>query len=176
MQNALDALATIGGLGGSVTVLSNTTTIHGVAATVYTVTLWRHSGGVQPASHQYRRGGRPRQPTSTRVVTAGSITPETQTIGLTGAAANTTKFTVTFEGATTAPITYTGTAADAAAIQAALDGLSTLTSVGGSVVVFQSGSSGLFTVEFGGSLAGDSLPSLSSFPSPAVRVPPQSRA
>src|SRR5205823_3820582 len=56
-------------------------------------------------------------------------TPEVQTVTLTGATAGSTFFTLTFNGQTTQPIAYSGTAAaDTAAIQAALNAL---TSVGG---------------------------------------------
>jgi autotransporter-associated beta strand protein len=158
VQNALNALATIGGVGGSVAVTSAATTVNNNPALIYTITF----GGTLsqfslPLIVATGAGG---STTSVARVTAGSITPETQNIALTGAFANTTKFTVSFENAPTAPITYTGTAADAAAIQTALNGLTTIGGLGAFVTVFQS-VSGTFTVEFGGSLAGSSLSLLS---------------
>ena len=84
-------------------------------------------------------------------------TPEIQTVTLTGATAGTTKFTLTFNGQTTAPILYTGIAAtDKAAIEAALNALTTIggaTTVHGSVVVTP-GAAGEFAIALGGSLSG----------------------
>ncbi len=79
-----------------------------------------------------------------------------QTLALTGMT-TASQFTLTFDGATTAPITYTGTAAtDATNIQNALNTvLGTLAFSGGSVSVSQSGS-GVFTIVFAGTLAGTS--------------------
>ena len=52
---------------------------------------------------------------------------EVQTLTLSGATANVTQFTLTFNGQTTAPILYTGIGAtDAAAIQSALAALPAL--------------------------------------------------
>src|SRR5579883_1848298 len=74
-----------------------------------------------------------------------------QTITTTGFVANKTTFTLTYNGATTASITYTGTSSDAAAIQTALQNLATIGGAGGSVSVVQA--NGVFTVTFGGSFA-----------------------
>jgi autotransporter-associated beta strand protein len=160
VQNALNALATIGGVGGSVTVTSTTTTVNGNPATVYTITFGGgHLAGFSlPLLAAVGAGG---STTTVKRVTAGSITAETQTFSLSGATANTTQFTLSFGGATTVPITFTGTAADASAIQTALNGLSTISGVGAFVDVFQS-ASGVYTVQFGGNLAGASLPLLSA--------------
>ena len=78
-----------------------------------------------------------------------------QTLALTGMT-TASQFTLTFDGATTSAITYTGTAADATNIQNALNTvLGTLGFTGGSVNVSQSGS-GVFTIVFAGTLAGTS--------------------
>jgi autotransporter-associated beta strand protein len=87
-------------------------------------------------------------------------------ISLSGATAGTTKFTLNYNGAVTAPITYTGGAADAGAIQAALNGLATIggTSgvggIGASVTVTGSGTN--FSVTFGGSLGGIFIPTMTA--------------
>ena len=60
-----------------------------------------------------------------------------QTVTLTGATANGTQFTLTFNGSTTAAITYTGTTSDLSAIQSALMALPTIGGVGGLVSVTQ---------------------------------------
>ncbi len=93
----------------------------------------------------------------------GTGLAETQSLNLSGATPGTTNFDLTFNKATTAILTYTGTSADAANIQAALDALSTiggLTPNPGSVTVTQV-QPGLFTLTFGGSLASASQPPLS---------------
>ena len=90
---------------------------------------------------------------------------EVQTITLTGATANTTRFTLTFNGQTTAPILFTGNAAtDAAAIQAALNGLSSIggSTVGGQVVVAPGATAGTFVVSFVGALKGFDQPLLTA--------------
>jgi autotransporter-associated beta strand protein len=70
-----------------------------------------------------------------------------------GVTAGTTRFTLTFNGsAATAPITYTNTVADIAAIQTALQNLPTVNSVGG--VVSVAAAPGGFSITFGGGLAG----------------------
>ena len=79
----------------------------------------------------------------------GTGIAQVDTLTLTSPVANSTQFNLTVNGLTTAtPITYTGTSADAAAIQAALTGL--LPAQGLSVT--ESGT--VFTVTFGGGLAG----------------------
>ena len=88
----------------------------------------------------------------------GTGNAEVQTVTLSGATAGTTKFTLTFNGQTTTQITYSGVAAtDAAAIQSALNALSTIggsSSVGGVATVTPGASAGVFTVTFGGTLKG----------------------
>ena len=93
----------------------------------------------------------------------GTGLAETQSLNLSGATPGTTNFDLTFNKATTAILTYTGTSADATNIQSALDALSTiggLTPNPGSVTVTQV-QPGLFTLTFGGSLASASQPPLS---------------
>jgi autotransporter-associated beta strand protein len=75
--------------------------------------------------------------------------------GLKPSSATQTAFTLTFNGQTTPTITLTGglgNAADVATIQNALNSLSTIGGVGGSVNVIQTGT-GLYSIIFGGSLA-----------------------
>mgnify|MGYP005837221185 CR=1 FL=1 len=90
--------------------------------------------------------------------------PELQTITLTGATAGTTQFTLTFNGQTTSPILYSGDGpTDAAAIQAALNALSTIggaPTVGGQVTVAPL-TPGVFRVSLGGSLSGFDQPLMS---------------
>jgi autotransporter-associated beta strand protein len=80
-------------------------------------------------------------------------TDQLETLTLAGMTAGTSQFTLTFNGGSaTAPITYTGTAADATAIQTALKGLATIGGLAGTATVTQNGS--VFTIDFGGSLTG----------------------
>ncbi len=89
----------------------------------------------------------------------GTGIAEVQTITLTSPVANSTQFNLAFNGQTTAsPITYTGTAADTAAIATALNQLSTVQGLGGVVTVTQKGN--VFTVTFGGGLAGFDQPQM----------------
>jgi autotransporter-associated beta strand protein len=85
--------------------------------------------------------------------TAG--TPTVQTVTLTGAVANKTAYSLTFNGKPTTNITYTGVpATDATNLQNALNAL---TNVGGSVagnITVSSASAGVLTVTFGGSFVG----------------------
>lgn len=77
-----------------------------------------------------------------------------QELALTGAAAGVTKFKLTFAGEETTEVTYTGTAADAPAIQAALNALASIGGSGASVAVVPA-NAGVFLVTFSGSLAGN---------------------
>lgn len=69
---------------------------------------------------------------------------------------------LSFDGVTTAtPLNYTGTAADAAAIEAALNGLSSIASAGtGASVSVVETSPGLYLITFQGSLAGITAPTI----------------
>src|SRR5439155_2833936 len=67
--------------------------------------------------------------------------------------------TLSFGGVSTGPIPYTGGAGDAAAIQAALNGLSSVRRLGGQLTVTQTGG-GAFTVSFGGYMTGFQQPLL----------------
>lgn len=72
-----------------------------------------------------------------------------------------TQFTLGYNGATTAPITFSeNDVAEAAAVQAALNGLTTVGTVGGNVSVTQSGQT--FEVNFLGSLGGMQIPTLAA--------------
>ena len=86
-----------------------------------------------------------------------SNTPMTQTLTLTGAP---TGINLTYNGVTTAaPVSITGVAAtDATAIAAALNGLSSVTSVNGVVTVSPGAAAGAFSVTFGGGLLGQDRP------------------
>ncbi|HZZ82541.1 MAG TPA: autotransporter-associated beta strand repeat-containing protein, partial [Gemmataceae bacterium] len=88
------------------------------------------------------------QPLGSSPLNAGS-----QSLILTNAVAGQTYFKLSFAGQTTAPILYTGTSADALAIQAALAGLSTINA--GNVSVIQ-GNAGIFLVRFNNGLANTS--------------------
>ena len=81
------------------------------------------------------------------------VLPEVQTVSLGGSTAGT--FTLTFNGQTTSALAFNATAA---AVQSALNNLTTIGGVGGSVIVGLA--SGLYTVTFGGSLAGTNEPQL----------------
>ena len=83
-------------------------------------------------------------------------TSEVQTVALTGAFPNFTKFTLTFNGQTTPVIDYA--ANDAATVQAALDELSSIGGVGGTVTVKQTGT--VFTITYTGSLTGFNQPQI----------------
>ena len=111
--------------------------------------------------------------TQNTIATGGSITATStsisgttnggtnvQTITLNSPVAGQTQFNLSFNGATTGAITYTGvTNTDVNAVQNALNHLSTILNVGGSVTVAEP-SPGVFTVTFGGSLAGSAQPQI----------------
>ncbi len=152
IQNALNGLTSIGGLlptAGSVTVTANG------ADTVFEIAFGGSlSGSNQPLASVNIMAGT----LATAVVTpAGS-----QVITFTNEIVNSTKFTLTFNGATTAKLTYTGVAAtDVANIQTALNGLATiggLLPIAGAVTVTANASDTVFTVTFSGSLSGSSQP------------------
>ncbi len=91
----------------------------------------------------------------------GGAIAEQQSVTLTGAGMGTT-LTLTFNGQTTAAVPITGTAGtDTAALQMALNGLSTIGGAGGSVTVSEP-NPGVFSVTFGGTLAGFSQPQLTA--------------
>ncbi len=71
-------------------------------------------------------------------------------------------FTLTFNGQTTTPLPYGVTAAD---MEAALNTLSSIGGVGGHVTVTQSGN--VYTIVFGGTLKGQSLPLMTAAAIPA---------
>ena len=99
---------------------------------------------------------------------------QVQTLTFTGAAPGLTNFTLNYNGVATAAIAYTwSTAADAADIQAALNGLSTIGGIGASVSVALAGAT--LDITFGGSLGGMEIPILgatitSGFGSGSVNV------
>ncbi|OWK41577.1 Glycosyl hydrolase, BNR repeat precursor [Fimbriiglobus ruber] len=106
----------------------------------------------------------------------GQIVSEQQTILAFGTAGS---FDLTFEGATSTPITVANAeppATLAAAIQAALNSLPSITSQGGTVTVAPSASvANLYVVTFGGGLANANLPLMTSAivaPGPTAVVAP----
>ena len=83
-----------------------------------------------------------------------------QVVTLTGAVAggaNPTQFTLTFNGSTTAPLTYTNSAADVTNNMGASMRLLSILGVGGSVSVTQTGV-GIYTIVFGGNLSPLAVP------------------
>jgi autotransporter-associated beta strand protein len=86
----------------------------------------------------------------------GDATPidQVQTFSLSGFTSGTTQFTLTYNGNTTAPITYYGNGPfEAAAIQAALN-LPAIIGAGNTATVNATATPNQFTVTFGGGLAG----------------------
>jgi autotransporter-associated beta strand protein len=90
---------------------------------------------------------------SNTTTTVGSGIGEVQSFTITGSTTGT--YTLTFNGQTTAAIAATATAAQ---VQTTLNALSSISGVGGSVTVNQSGN--LFTVLFGGAFQGVNMPQL----------------
>jgi len=87
---------------------------------------------------------------------------EVQTVTVTGSSG---AFTLTFNGQTTSAIAFN---ASAATVQAALNGLSSIGGVGGSVTVTKSGS--VFTITFGGSLSLQNVPQITAAGSSGVKT------
>src|SRR5207249_5649651 len=87
------------------------------------------------------------------------IATEEQTVTVTGAGGKGGggTFTLTFNGQTTTALAYNATAAQ---VQAALNALSSVGGVGGSVTV--SLANGVYSVAFGGNLRGQDLPLMTS--------------
>ncbi|MFO0805148.1 MAG: proprotein convertase P-domain-containing protein [Gemmataceae bacterium] len=114
-----------------------------------------------------RTSGVPIDPTTVTVTTtrAGSATvSEVQTIAVIG---TTGTFTISFNGATTGSLARTATALQ---IQNALNGLSTIGGVGGSVSVSAvvTGNNQTFTVTFGGALANRDVPQMTTSATPVI--------
>jgi autotransporter-associated beta strand protein len=91
----------------------------------------------------------------------GTVTSEVQSITLSGA--QTGSFTLTFNNQTTSSLPFNVPATGAGSVQSALNGLSSIGGVGGSVNVTRVGN--LISVTFGGSLAATSLPLMIASPS-----------
>jgi autotransporter-associated beta strand protein len=111
----------------------------------------------------------------------GTAVAGAQQLALIGAVGGATQFQLYFDpnngpvmpANQTAPIPYTGTDADAVAIQTALNGLSSITSAFGAVTVIQTGP-GNFLITFGAALVGTTAninASVSSGPGSAVAGP-----
>ena len=113
IQNALDSLASIGGLAPLAGYVNVTQIAPGSYQIVFEGGL---SGAVNPTV---------------------SVTIVTQELVLSSGVAGETTFNLKFNGAKTGSLTYLGTAADATTVQAALNALSTIGGVGGSVTVTQ---------------------------------------
>ena len=88
---------------------------------------------------------------STATALGSPVVSTVETATLTTPVANTTQFTLTFNGQSTASLTYTGTPADAATVQTALNSLGSIGGIGGSVTVVETGTT--FKITFGGTLA-----------------------
>jgi len=146
LQQALQTLLTTNGLGGTVAVTSDPTD------TLFTVTFGGDmTGFAQPVMTT--------TVISSDVGTANvTVATGVQVLTLSGATANTTTFTLTFDGVPTLPIIYTGIGSgpnsDAATIQTALDALLSIYNVGGSVSVTSDPTDTVFTIIYGGSLTG----------------------
>ena len=90
---------------------------------------------------------------------AVTFQPVPQVVTFTNPVVATTKYNLTFNGIQTATLNYTGVGgtgvgSDAAVIQAALNSLTTVGGIGGSVTVTPNGTDTAFTVNFGGTLLG----------------------
>ncbi len=139
ITTALDGLSTIGGVGGSVTVTADP------SDTIFAIDF----GGSLANSNQ------PLVEVTLTTPTASVSAGPPQSLTLNGATANSTAFQLSFEGPATAPITYTGVAAtDTSNITTALDGLVTIGGAGGSVTVTANANDTVFSINFGGTLAG----------------------
>ena len=170
IQNALNSLATIGGVNGSVTVIAN------AADTVFTITF----GGTLanqalPAiSASITSGAGTAGITAAIVSGVGTIVDSGASLQLQAAqqvlalsnANTTTALSLAFNGAATTLTNWysggTNPTADANAIMGALNGLSTIGGVNGSVTVIANAADTVFTITFGGTLANQALPSVSA--------------
>src|SRR5262249_12245921 len=101
---------------------------------------------------------------SDNLVAGMTLPAEVQKLEFYGMTAGTSTFTLKFNGVTTAtPIPFTGTVADATSIQTALNNLSTVGGIGGSVTVspaYTGSSASGFLITFGGTLFGADQPNL----------------
>ena len=151
IQNALMSLATIGDTAaGGLADVGGTASVFQQSPGVWQITLGGSLVGLA-------------QPQITATVinnpTGKASFSEVQTVTVTDSVLNAPlQFTLTFNGNTTAPITFTGTAADANGIQTALNNLLIAQGVNAAVAVTavstSPGSSGVFSITFSGSLAG----------------------
>jgi large repetitive protein len=166
VQSALNALSTIGGVGGSVNVSQSgelyivsfggtlaghqqqitATGSGGVTATAATALSTGFLPDVQSVLPGGTTSGTFTLAFNGQTTGALSFQPEVQTVFVGGAAAGT--FTLTFNGQTTVPLAFN---AAASTVQFALNSLSSIGGVGGSVSVSQSGTQ--YTISFGGALA-----------------------
>jgi autotransporter-associated beta strand protein len=150
VQTALNALKTISGPGGSVTVTQS--------SNVYTVTFGGSLAATDPALLAGTGSG------GAGVTVTGSVPNsfgEVQTVAVSGSGT----FTLSYNGQTTAALATNATAAQ---VQSALNGLSTIGGAGGSVTVTQL--AGVYTITFGGSLVNADPASLSGTGSAGVSV------
>jgi autotransporter-associated beta strand protein len=180
LQNALNALATIGGVGGSV-VVSSAPTLNGPAGTVYTIFFYgtlananqpplgvSFTGGTVSATdaiinltvYDVVFGGSlagTNLPTMTGIgigptVNVVAVSGNPNAFQMTPVGGPGGAFTLTFNGATTAPLPYGSTEAQVAT---ALTALPTVSGVSGTAAV--SLTNGVYTITFGGTLAGTTL-------------------
>jgi large repetitive protein len=141
VQSALDALTSIGGVGGSVTVT--------LSGNLYKVIFGGSLSGQEP---QITGAGTNGTNVATNILPTNIVLPEVQSVAVGGTSGS---FTLTFMGQTTASLPFS---ASAASIQSALNGLSTIGGAGGTVSVSQSGSQ--YVITFGGALSGINEPQL----------------
>jgi autotransporter-associated beta strand protein len=121
---------------------TGTTTVESGAALVLASGPAYHNGALQTGVGVWNE----------HLVVNGST--EVQTVKVTGTAGS---FTLSFNGRTTAPLAFNATAAQ---VQAALNGLSSISGVGGSVTVSLSG--GVYTITFGGVLGTYNQPQITA--------------
>ncbi|MDB5307092.1 MAG: hypothetical protein JWO38_1294 [Gemmataceae bacterium] len=146
VQDALNTLPTLGGVGGVVTV--TTTSLPG--GTQFTITF---GSGLANTSVPQLIGTSLSVSTST-VQAGGLVQSAIQNVSV---FLTSGKFLLTFNGQTTAPLPFNETALN---VQAALTNLATIGGVGGNVVVTAATSTGgtVYTITFGGSLANKVVP------------------
>jgi autotransporter-associated beta strand protein len=146
---ALNALATIGGMSGSVDVASAAAG----SGIQYTVTF---GGALANTNVQQLAAGESAVAVVATTQAGGAAQSEIQTVSV---LVPTGEFNLAFNGATTGVLPANATAAQ---VQAALNGLSTIGGVLGSVVVtsIPFGAGTRFTITFGGSLANTDVPQL----------------
>ena len=163
IQNALDALSTIGGLlpvAGSVNVSQ---VLPGVWTLTFGGSLASTTVNQPPLALTVTSGtGTSNVLTNLNapLVVNGQDVAQTETLTFTGATSG-TKYALSFNGVSTGTLTYGGTASDATTMTTALNGLSTIAGVNGSVTVTYV-KAGTFTIVFGGNLTESLQPAVTA--------------